>query len=192
MTPLNSPTTYRRASRRGQVRSRSSTGALTPHLMSTAYTGRSPGAFLFANGWRASEDLAKACLSKARKRMKKWADCKRRHVEYEVGDLVMAPSPHLSQLRTGTQSLTAEIRRAIPDREEDWQGRLSSDIAKPLGDAPCLPRQLFEAVPRRRRRSRARRVQASANQRFNRAREEGGVHPSAPSHPKKRNRSSTS
>lgn len=35
-------------------------------------------------------DLAWACLHKASKRMKKWADKKRRHVEFQVGDQVLA------------------------------------------------------------------------------------------------------
>ena len=33
--------------------------------------------------------MARLCLNKAAKRMKKWADKKRRHMEYQVGDLVL-------------------------------------------------------------------------------------------------------
>jgi len=35
-------------------------------------------------------DLARACLDRAVKRTKKWADKKQRHVEFQVGDLVLA------------------------------------------------------------------------------------------------------
>lgn len=34
-------------------------------------------------------ELAKASLAKAARKMKKWADLKRRHREFEEGDLVM-------------------------------------------------------------------------------------------------------
>nr|GEX73184.1 hypothetical protein CTI12_AA187700 [Tanacetum cinerariifolium] len=39
--------------------------------------------------WHEQVDMARASLDKATKRMKKWADKRRRHVEFEVGDQVM-------------------------------------------------------------------------------------------------------
>lgn len=39
--------------------------------------------------WHEEADLAQASLNKAAKKMKKWADDKRRHVEFQVGDQVM-------------------------------------------------------------------------------------------------------
>ena len=62
---------------------------LTPTAISTGYMGKSPGAFKFAKGWHEKSDMAKAYLAKASKRMKKWADKKRRPREFEEGDLVM-------------------------------------------------------------------------------------------------------
>ncbi len=62
---------------------------LTPHTMATGYTGRSPAAFKFAKGWHEQADVARSYLDKASKKMKKWADKKRRNVEYQVGDLVL-------------------------------------------------------------------------------------------------------
>ncbi|XP_076935674.1 uncharacterized protein LOC143602470 [Bidens hawaiensis] len=39
--------------------------------------------------WHEQADLARASLNKAAKKMKKWADDKRRHIEFQVGDQVM-------------------------------------------------------------------------------------------------------
>nr|GMD76747.1 Transposon Tf2-2 polyprotein [Ipomoea batatas] len=63
---------------------------LTPHtLISSLHDAESPGAVRMAKAWEEQADLAQACLEKARKRMKKWADVKRRPKEYTVGDLVL-------------------------------------------------------------------------------------------------------
>lgn len=43
---------------------------LTPHTLEAKYTGQS--AFHFAKGWHEKNDLARAYLNKAAKRMKKW------------------------------------------------------------------------------------------------------------------------
>ncbi|GKF12977.1 hypothetical protein Tco_0050903, partial [Tanacetum coccineum] len=39
--------------------------------------------------WHEQADLARASLDKAAKRMKKWEDERRRHIEFEVEDQVM-------------------------------------------------------------------------------------------------------
>ncbi|KAH9619215.1 hypothetical protein KSS87_003192, partial [Heliosperma pusillum] len=62
---------------------------LTPQAIAIGYSGQSPAAFRMARGWNEQLDIAKAYLDKASKKMKKWADKHRRHVEYQVGDLVM-------------------------------------------------------------------------------------------------------
>ncbi|RVW69256.1 Transposon Tf2-8 polyprotein [Vitis vinifera] len=62
---------------------------LTPHTLTIGYTGRSPTAFKFAKGWHEQADIARSYLDKAAKKMKKWADKKRRHTEYKVGDMVL-------------------------------------------------------------------------------------------------------
>lgn len=63
---------------------------LTPHTLAAPKTeGRSPGAFIMVKHWEEHADQARACLEKSRKRMKKWADEKRRPSEYTVGGLVL-------------------------------------------------------------------------------------------------------
>lgn len=61
---------------------------LTPHTVEKVYNGKSPAAFKVAKTWHEQADIARSYLSKATKKMKKWADSKRRHVEFSVGDMV--------------------------------------------------------------------------------------------------------
>lgn len=62
---------------------------LTPLTLAAPKTeGRSPGAFIMVKQWEEHADQARVCLEKTRKRMKKWADEKRRPSEYSVGDLI--------------------------------------------------------------------------------------------------------
>ncbi|KAE8676743.1 molybdopterin biosynthesis protein CNX1-like [Hibiscus syriacus] len=62
----------------------------TPNAIATGYKGPNPTAYQFAKEWQEQHELARACLHKTRKRAKKWADQKRRDVNFEVGDLVLA------------------------------------------------------------------------------------------------------
>ncbi|KAM1160926.1 hypothetical protein TB2_000069 [Malus domestica] len=61
---------------------------LTPNTVVTGYTGNSPAAFKTAKEWQLAHELARAYLEKALKKMKKWADRKRRNVEFQTGDQV--------------------------------------------------------------------------------------------------------
>ncbi|GJU02833.1 transposon Tf2-12 polyprotein [Tanacetum coccineum] len=61
----------------------------TPNVLAASYEGSSPTAYKTINEWHEQVDLAWALLDKAAKKMKKWADEKRWHVEFEVGDQVM-------------------------------------------------------------------------------------------------------
>ncbi|CAL1353301.1 unnamed protein product [Linum trigynum] len=62
---------------------------LTPTTVATGYRGNSPAAYKFAKGWHEKMEMAKSYLARATKKMKKWADKKRRHLEFEEGDMVM-------------------------------------------------------------------------------------------------------
>ncbi|KAE8665117.1 cytochrome P450 78A7-like [Hibiscus syriacus] len=52
--------------------------SLTPNTVVTKYEGPNPSAHNVAKEWHEQHDLARACLHKAGKRTKKWADRKRR------------------------------------------------------------------------------------------------------------------
>ena len=62
---------------------------MTPHTLARGYIEKSPAAYKFAKGWHEQADIARSYLEKAAKKMKKWADKKRRHAEFLVGDLVL-------------------------------------------------------------------------------------------------------
>ena len=62
---------------------------LTPHTLAIGYTRRSPMTFKFAKGWQEQTDIARSYLDKPAKKMMKWADKKRHHIEDKVGDMVL-------------------------------------------------------------------------------------------------------
>ncbi|KAE8656515.1 hypothetical protein F3Y22_tig00117000pilonHSYRG00231 [Hibiscus syriacus] len=62
---------------------------LTAHTLTMPLDeGKNPGATKMAKSWEKNADIARTCLEKARKKMK-WADEKRRHREFTIGDLVL-------------------------------------------------------------------------------------------------------
>ncbi|GJU42206.1 putative nucleotidyltransferase, ribonuclease H [Tanacetum coccineum] len=62
---------------------------LNPNTLAASYEGSSPVTYKTMKEWHEQAELTQASLDKAAKKMKKWADEKRRHVEFEVGDQVM-------------------------------------------------------------------------------------------------------
>nr|GEU95089.1 hypothetical protein CTI12_AA187700 [Tanacetum cinerariifolium] len=62
---------------------------LTPNALATSYEGSSLAAYKTMKEWHEQADLARASLDKADKKMKKWADERRRHVKFELEDQVM-------------------------------------------------------------------------------------------------------
>ncbi|KAG8367350.1 hypothetical protein BUALT_Bualt16G0063000 [Buddleja alternifolia] len=63
---------------------------LTPHTLDISFdSARCPGVAKMAKSWVEQSDLAKSFLEKARRKMKKWADPKRRHLEFNIGDKVL-------------------------------------------------------------------------------------------------------
>ncbi|TYK05161.1 reverse transcriptase [Cucumis melo var. makuwa] len=61
----------------------------TPGALIAPYEGPNPSAFSFAKQWHEEQDISRACLEKAARRMKKWADKKRRPKGYEIGEKVL-------------------------------------------------------------------------------------------------------
>ncbi|KAE8655782.1 hypothetical protein F3Y22_tig00117017pilonHSYRG00299 [Hibiscus syriacus] len=64
--------------------------SLTPNTVVTKYDGSNPASHKFSKEWQEHHELAHACLHKAEKRTKNWANQKRRDVNFEIGDLVPA------------------------------------------------------------------------------------------------------
>lgn len=63
---------------------------LTLSTVAMDYQESSLSTYKFAREWPEQVDLARTCLHKALKRMKKWADKKWWHAEFQVEDLVLA------------------------------------------------------------------------------------------------------
>ncbi|KAL0355492.1 UNVERIFIED_CONTAM: hypothetical protein Sradi_3996100 [Sesamum radiatum] len=76
---------------------------LLPHTLDSPQSVRSPLARSFPQEWKQNVDIARSCLEKAQKRMKKYADQNRRFIEFSAGDLVMVkvPDPRLSKSSRG-------------------------------------------------------------------------------------------
>ncbi|KAA0053382.1 reverse transcriptase [Cucumis melo var. makuwa] len=60
-----------------------------PHLVDHPFAGKNPQALNFTKKWKQTNNIARAYLEKASKRMKKWADKKRRPLEFRAGDQVL-------------------------------------------------------------------------------------------------------
>ncbi|TYK28654.1 reverse transcriptase [Cucumis melo var. makuwa] len=60
-----------------------------PHLVDHPFAGKNPQALNFTKEWKQTNDIARAYLEKASKRMKKWANKKRRPLEFRAGDQVL-------------------------------------------------------------------------------------------------------
>ncbi|CAL8989416.1 unnamed protein product [Prunus brigantina] len=75
---------------------------MTPNTVVSGYTGSSPAAYKTAKEWQVTNELARAQLEKATRKMKKWADKHRRDVVFQPGDMVFVklnPSQHKSTRR---------------------------------------------------------------------------------------------
>lgn len=62
---------------------------MTPNAIAADYRGKSPLAHRFTKEWQERNEIARLFLEKAAKRMKKWADEKRRPRDFRIGDLVL-------------------------------------------------------------------------------------------------------
>ncbi|KAL0409256.1 UNVERIFIED_CONTAM: hypothetical protein Sradi_1860000 [Sesamum radiatum] len=61
---------------------------LLPHTLDSPQSVRSPLAQSFSQEWKQNVDIARSCLEKAQKRMKKYTDQNRRFIEFSAGDLL--------------------------------------------------------------------------------------------------------
>ncbi|KAH9726762.1 Endonuclease [Citrus sinensis] len=62
---------------------------MTPNAIASTYGGKSPAVHKLAREWHEEADITRAYLDKVARKMKKWADTRRRHVEYKEGDQVL-------------------------------------------------------------------------------------------------------
>ncbi|KAH9736089.1 Endonuclease [Citrus sinensis] len=62
---------------------------MTPNAIAATYRGKSPVIHKLAREWHEEADITQAYLDKVARKMKKWADTRRRHVEFKECDQVM-------------------------------------------------------------------------------------------------------
>ena len=88
---------------------------LAPHTIARGYTGSSPTAYRFARDWQERTDIARAFLVPSpptAKRMKKWADEKRRPLKFKEGDKVMhgeGTTPSVQSVSQSAQGASTTI-----------------------------------------------------------------------------------
>ncbi|GJW79945.1 putative nucleotidyltransferase, ribonuclease H [Tanacetum coccineum] len=94
---------------------------LTPNALVASYEGSSPAAYKTMKEWHEQEDLARTSLDKVAKKMNKWADEKRRHVEFEVKDQVMVKllPQQFKSLRKVHKGLIRSFLKPYHGDEED-------------------------------------------------------------------------
>lgn len=102
-------------------------------------------------GRRMNTEVARAYFEKASKRMKTWADERRRPDPFNVGDLVLDRSTSKVQPSTkGTQRTTTAIRRTDAHHRSRWKGLLQASVtALAPQHPPSLECQQSQALPRR-------------------------------------------
>ncbi|XP_021802437.1 uncharacterized protein LOC110746516 [Prunus avium] len=106
---------------------------MTPNTVGSGYTGSSPATYKTAKDWQVTNELARAQLEKATRKMKKWADKHRRDVMFQPGDTVFVklnPSQHKSTRKIHPVFHVSNLKPYHPDLEEPSRGE--SQQALPL------------------------------------------------------------
>ena len=104
---------------------------MAPHTLARGYTGKNPAAYKFAKGWHEQTDTARSYLEKAAIKMKKWADKKMRHAEFQVGDLVLVKliPQHFKSFRKVHKGLVRKYESPFPIL--GWVGKVSYKVELP-------------------------------------------------------------
>ncbi|GJR85442.1 cytochrome P450 78A7-like protein [Tanacetum coccineum] len=124
---------------------------LTPNALAASYEGSSSAAYKTMKEWHEQADLARASLDKSDKKMKKLADERRRHVEFEVEDQVMVKL--LPQQFKSPRKVSKELIRRYED-PFPVIGRVGKQVGKRktyCGSLRTRSRDITRMARRRRR-----------------------------------------
>ncbi|PKI67971.1 hypothetical protein CRG98_011567 [Punica granatum] len=113
----------------------------TPSTVASGYKGNSLAAYKLAKSWQEEADLARSCLNRATKRMKKWSDKKRRHVEYNVGDLVLVELPKKLKLHAAFH-----VSMLKPFQEDKEDPNRAESLRAPIGAKAAYDRDVEQIL----------------------------------------------
>lgn len=111
---------------------------MTPNAIAADYRGKSPLAHRFAKEWQERNEIARVFLEKAAKRMKKWADEKRRPRDFRIGDLVLIKI-QADKVHAFRRNVHQGLIRTLPDHRKNKESSLSSATPAKMEDAPRVP-----------------------------------------------------
>ena len=88
----------------------------TSDSIMVGYAGTSPAAFNFSKEWQCQREIARTFLTRAAKKMKKWADQGRKPANFQVGDLVLVKlqPTHLKFFRRVHKGLVHKYEGLFP------------------------------------------------------------------------------
>ncbi|KAK3036807.1 hypothetical protein RJ639_030499 [Escallonia herrerae] len=120
---------------------------LTPLTLAGDYKGRSPLAVQVARSWNEQADVARSYLDKARRKMKKWADKRRRPKEYNLGDMVMLKllPQQFKSFRKVHKGLIRKYEGPFPIVAKVGKASYRLELLAKVEDSPGLPCQFTKA-----------------------------------------------
>ena len=153
---------------------------MTPNAIASTYGGKSPAAHKhkLPREWYEEADIMRAYLEKAARKMKKWVDTRRRHVEYKEGDQVMIKVlPQQFKLCEKCTRVSETLRGTLSNCTTYGQRLVSTPTSAKIQDSSGLSREPSQALSWRYKRPKSRRIEACANCRCHRIRQRCGLHP---------------
>ncbi|GKA85072.1 putative nucleotidyltransferase, ribonuclease H [Tanacetum coccineum] len=116
---------------------------LTPTIVATSYEGSSPAAYKTMKEWHEQEDLARASLDKAAKKMKKWADEKRRHVKFKDSRLFNTRLEDLVEFYGRWENVLEALRspwKLMEDLEASCRRKIKESLNVIFDETPPPPK----------------------------------------------------
>ncbi|KAK4390470.1 hypothetical protein Sango_2110300 [Sesamum angolense] len=120
---------------------------LLPHTLDSPQGVRSPLARSFSQEWKQNVEIARSCLEKAQKRMKKYADNNRRFVESmrEIFD-GECPGPEIIKVIKGRDPRLMQKYRPFTDHQIDKEDDARNQPSRPQLELTKTKEKVAEAI----------------------------------------------